>query len=190
MLDGLDMTGLYSHKFHIYHILSYQIQPNLLNPRGFSHLKNSLWIFCVFCFWWLKPTSLDWNMPGWENRYYMYIYAYAYVYIYTWNYIYLRVYIYYKIYLIFTIYTLYSIHPYWKQSRKLEAPDRTWWSLKVEEKILGDQGANLWGNCRGNHDFMFVVFVWFWGGKSQGWSIFAPIGCPCFSFVFVFFVLQ
>lgn len=143
-------------------------------------------------------VSDDWNPPHWieicrgekTDITCTFMHMHMYIYIYTWNYIYLRVYIYYKIYLIFTIYTLYSIHPYWKQSRKLEAPDRTWWSLKVEEKILGDQGANLWGNCRGNHDFMFVVFVWFWGGKSQGWSIFAPIGCPCFSFVFVFFVLQ
>ena len=36
-----------------------------------------------------------------------------------------------------------------------EAPDRAWWSLKVEEKILGDQGV-------------FGERIWFWGGEPRG----------------------
>ena len=182
MLDGLDMTGLYSHKFHIYHILSYQIQPNLLNPRGFSHLKNSLWIFSVLCFWWLKPTSLDWNMPGWENRYYMYICIYIYIHetIFT------------CICILQNILNIHDIHSIAftlieSEAEKLEAPDRTWWSLKVEEKILGDQGATF-GEIAGGTTILCLSYLFGFGVENpKGWSIFAPIGCPCFSFVFVFF---
>ena len=144
------------------------------------------WIFSVLCFWWLKRTALDWNMPGWENRYYMYVRICIYIYMK----LYLRVYM----YILQNILNIHDIHciaftlieseaENWRPQTE---PDE---ALKFKRKSLGIKVQPL-GKLPGNYDFMFVVFVWFWGEKSQGWSIFAPIGCPCFSFVFVFFVLQ
>ena len=73
------------------------------------------------------------------------------------------------------------------EAEKLEAPDRTWWSLKVEEKILGDQGATF-GEIAGGTTILCLSYLFGFGVENpKGWSIFAPIGCPCFSFVFVFF---
>lgn len=143
MLDGLDMTGLYSHKFHIYHIIiiipdsAKSVESSRIQPPE----KLTLDFQCVV-FLMIETHLIGLKYAG-VRKQILHVQK-MHIYIYTWNYIYVCICTYYKIYLRFTIYTLYSIHPYWKRSeKKLEAPDRTWWSLKVEEKILGNQGANL-----------------------------------------------
>ena len=138
MLDGLDMTGLYSHKFHIYHISSYQIQLNLLNPRGFSHLKNSLRWWCqtldFLCvlFLMIETHVIGLKYAG-VRRQILHVHMYINIYIYIHETIFTCIYI----YILQNILNIHDIHciaftlNLKRSDTRLEAPDRTWWSLKV-----------------------------------------------------------
>lgn len=104
MLDGLDMTGLYSHKFHIYHIIiiipdsAKSVESSRIQPPE----KLTLDFQCVV-FLMIETHLIGLKYAG-VRKQILHVHICMYFYIYMK--LYLRVYVYYKIYLIFTIYTV------------------------------------------------------------------------------------